>query len=171
MERLFDLSPQLLFDTALLAVSVFVLFTAMSYLLFNPARKMLEKRKEKIQNDLETASKDKEDAAGLKAEYEGKLKNADKEVDQILSASRQRALSNEEKILEEARAEAVRMKDQAQKEIDLEKERVRDDMKKEMVQLASAMAGKVVSASINTEVQDSLVEETLKEMSEKTWEN
>ena len=44
-----------------------------------------------------------------------------------------------------------------------------DDMKQEMTQIASLMAQKVVSASINTEIQDTLVEETLKEMGESTW--
>ena len=46
-----------------------------------------------------------------------------------------------------------------------------DDMKTEMIQIASLMAGKVVSASIDTTIQDSLVEETLKEMGDKTWQS
>ena len=171
MDFIFGLDAQLVFDAVLLAIAVFVLFTAMSYLLFEPARKMMNQRKEKVKNELETASKDKEEAALLKAEYESRLANVEKEADEIMAQSRKRAMSNEEKLLEEAREEAGRIKDQAQKEAVLEKERVRDDMKKEMVQLASAMAGKVVAASIDTAVQDSLVEETLKEMSEETWEN
>ena len=39
---LFNLDAQLLFDTILLAVAVFFLFLLMSYLLFNPARKLLK---------------------------------------------------------------------------------------------------------------------------------
>ncbi len=42
-------------------------------------------------------------------------------------------------------------------------------MKKEMISVASLMAGKVVSASIDASVQDQLIDETLKEMGEKTW--
>lgn len=171
MEFLFGLDAQLLFDAVLLAIAVFVLFTALSYLLFEPARKMLEQRKERIKNDLETAKADKEEAARLKAEYESKLQAADAEVENILSDSRRRAVSNEEKILDEAHAEAARIKEHAKKEAALEKERVQDDMKKEMIALASAMAGKVVSKSMDTSVQDSLIEETLKEMSEETWQN
>ena len=41
-EFLFDLNPQLLFDAALLAIAVFFLYMLMSYLLFNPARKLLK---------------------------------------------------------------------------------------------------------------------------------
>ena len=44
-----------------------------------------------------------------------------------------------------------------------------DEVKREMVVLASLMAGKVVNAAIDTTVQDTLIEETLKEMGESTW--
>ena len=51
MTRLFDLDFQLLHDTVLLAIAVFFLFMMLSYLLFNPVRKMLEDRKLKIKTD------------------------------------------------------------------------------------------------------------------------
>ena len=95
MTRLFDLDFQLLHDTVLAAIAVFVLFLFLSYLLFNPVRKMLEDRKMKIKTDLDTAKLDKEDAAALKAEYDAKLKNIEKEAEEILSEARQKALKNE----------------------------------------------------------------------------
>ena len=75
MERLFDLDMQLVHDTILLAIAVFFLFLAMSYLLFNPVRKMLEDRKLKIRTELDDAAADKADAAALKVQYEEKLKD------------------------------------------------------------------------------------------------
>ena len=42
-------------------------------------------------------------------------------------------------------------------------------MKQEIVSIASLMAGKVVASSIDVKVQDSLIDETLKEMGESTW--
>ena len=45
------------------------------------------------------------------------------------------------------------------------------EMKQEMITIASMMAGKVVSSSIDTNVQESLIEETLKEMGDSTWLN
>ena len=44
-------------------------------------------------------------------------------------------------------------------------------MKQEVVSIASLMAGKVVAASIDTKVQDALIDETLKEMGEHTWQS
>ena len=169
MERLFDLDMQLVHDTILLAIAVFFLFLAMSYLLFNPVRKMLEDRKLKIRTELDDAATDKADAAALKAQYEEKLKNIDKEAEAILSEARQKALHNEAKIVEEAKEEAARIIARANEEALLEKKRVVDEMKQEMIAVASAMAAKVISANIDVNIQNQLVDETIKEMGDSTW--
>lgn len=169
MERLFDLDFQLLHDTVILAISVFVLFLFLSYLLFDPVRKMLKNRQLKIKTDLDTAQSDKEEAATLKAQYDEKLKNIEKEAETILSEARQKAMKNEARIIDEAKEEAARIIKRAQEEAELEKKRAMDDMKQEMISIASMMAGKVVAASIDTTIQDTLVEETLKEMGDVSW--
>lgn len=169
MERLFDLDMQLVHDTILLAIAVFFLFLAMSYLLFNPVRKMLEDRKLKIRTELDDAAADKENAAALKAQYEDKLKNIDKEAEAILSEARQKALRSEAKIVEEAKAEAARIIARANEEALLEKKRVVDEMKQEMISVATAMASKVISTNIDINIQNQLVDETIKEMGDSTW--
>ena len=169
MERLFDLDMQLVHDTILLAIAVFFLFLAMSYLLFNPVRKMLEDRKLKIKTELDDAAADKADAAALKVQYEEKLKDIDKEAEAILSEARQKALHNEAKIVEEAKEEAARIIARANEEALLEKKRVVDEMKQEMISVATAMASKVISANIDINIQNQLVDETIKEMGDSTW--
>jgi F-type H+-transporting ATPase subunit b len=166
---LFNLDPQLLFNAVLLAIAVFFLYMLMSYLLFNPARKLLKDRQDRIAGDIEDAKADKESAAAMKAEYEAKLKEVDKEAEAILAEARQKAIKNQAKIVEEAKLEASRIVKRAQEEAELEKKHAMDDMKQEMVAIASLMAQKVVSASIDTEIQSTLVDETLKEMGESTW--
>ena len=74
MERLFGLDAQLLFEVVLSMIAVFVLFLALSYILFNPVRDMLKKRQEMVQETKDTANREKEDALKLKAEYDVKLK-------------------------------------------------------------------------------------------------
>ena len=170
-ERLFDLDVQLLHDAVLTALALFILFLVLSYLLFNPVRDMLKKRQEKIKNDIETADKDKQEAQALKDEYDAKLKQADNEVDGILAEARKKALANEAQIVAEAKEEANRIIKQARNEAELEKQRAADEMKQEMIKIASAMAGKVVSANIDTTVQDQLVEQTLNEIGGEVWQS
>lgn len=171
MTRLFDLDFQLLFDSTLLAISIFFLFLIMSKLLFNPARKLLSDRQNKIREDIASAAGDKEEAEKLRVMYEEKLKNAEKETEAILSEARQKALKNEAKIIADAKEEAAAIIARANEEAALEKKRVADEMKQEMITVAAMMASKVVAANINAEIQDSLVDETLKEMGEATWQN
>ncbi len=51
-DRLFGLDPQLILDTCITLVAMLALFILLSYLLFNPARQMIEKRKKFIQDQL-----------------------------------------------------------------------------------------------------------------------
>ena len=74
-------------------------------------------------------------------------------------------------IVDEAKGEAARIIKRANEEAMLEKKRVMDEAKQEMVVIASLMAGKVVAAQINTSIQEKLVEETLKEIGESTWQS
>ena len=142
--RLFGLDPQLLFDAAVTAVNVFVLFLLLTFILFNPVRNMLKKRQDKITSDRENAENDKKEASALKAEYEAKLKDAHKEAEQILSDARKTAMHNETKIIDEAKAEAARI-------------------------IEAVMASKLVARSIDEKDSNALIEETLNEMGEKTW--
>lgn len=171
MERLFNIDAQLLFDTVVMACSMLILFTGMSYLFFNPVREMLENRKKRVAEEQEAAKNEHKEAVAYKDEYELKLKEADKEVQEILSEARKKAMKQETKIVAEAKDEASKIIDRANNEIELEKKRALDDMKQEMITIASMMAGKVVAASIDTKVQDNLIDETLKEMGEQTWLN
>jgi F-type H+-transporting ATPase subunit b len=93
----------------------------------------------------------------------------DKEAQVILSEARKKAMKTESQIVAEAKEEAARIIARANAEVELEKKRALDEMKQEMVAIASLMAGKVVKASIDTNVQESLIDETLKEMGERTW--
>ena len=125
----------------------------------------------KIKTELESAASDQAEAAELRQQYEEKLKNVDKEAEVILSEARTKALHNENRIIGEAKEEAARIIRRANEEAELEKKRVMDEMKQEMIEIASMMAGKVVAASIDTTIQDALVEETLKEMGDTTWQS
>lgn len=167
--RLFDLDMQLLMDASLMIIAVFALFLIASYLLFNPVRAMLQRRQDKIKSELDNAAQDMADARELKAEYESRLKEIDKEAETILAEARKKALANENRIVAEAKEEAARIVERANVEAELEKKKAADEVKREMVVLASMMAGKVVKAAIDTTVQDSLIEETLSEMGESTW--
>lgn len=169
LSRLFDLNFQLLADAVLMIIAMFFLFMFASHFLFNPVRDMLEKRKEKIKGELEQAATDQEEAAKVRALYEEKLHEVDKEAEAILADARKRGLENEAKIVAEAREEATRIIDRAKNEAELEKQKMADEVKREIIAVASLMAARVVQANIDTNAQHELIEKTLKEIGDSTW--
>jgi len=168
-DHILDISPQLISDVIIQGIAIFILFFLLSKILFDPVRKLLANRTERIRNDIESATKDKEDAAALKAEYDEKMKSIDKEKEEILAIARERGRKKEAQIIEEANAEAARIIERANQEIKLEKDKVSDDMRKEIVRVATAMAAKIIEQQIDESKQDALIEDTLKEMGGSTW--
>ncbi|MDR1548299.1 MAG: F0F1 ATP synthase subunit B [Hungatella sp.] len=171
MERLLGFDPQLLFTSFVTGINIFILFFALSYLLFNPVRDALERRKQKIAGELKNAADDKEAAHAMKEEYEARLQEVKKEAEAILEDARKRAKQREAEIIAEAREEADRIVIRGNRDVELERKKALDDMKEQIISIASLMAGKVVAASIDTTVQDALIDETLKEMGESTWQS
>lgn len=170
-DRIFGLDTQLLADTGITLIAMLVLFFLISYLLFNPARKLIQKRKEMIQGQLDDAASAKDEALKMKEEYTDKLLKVDDESKELLAEARKKAQARENEIVAQANEEAHRIVTRAEKEVALEKDKVRDEMKKEMVEVASAMAGKFVAETMDESTQAKLIDETLKEMGDDTWQN
>ena len=49
--------------------------------------------------------------------------------------------------------------------------KAQDEIKKEIITVASMVAGKAVGEKLDIEIQDSLIDDTLKEIGEKTWQS
>ncbi len=162
---------QLLHDAALLGISVFFLCMILSYLLFEPAKKLLADRQKSIAEEIASAATDKEKALALRQEYEAKLAEADKEVEQILNDARKKALSNQDRIESSAKEEAARIIARANEEAELAKKRAEDEVKQQIIAVAALMAQKAVSARMDAVIQESLVDETIKEMGASTWQS
>ena len=169
MDRLFGLDIQLIHDVIFTGINIFLLFFLLSYFMFDPVRAWLKKRQDKIKTELDDAAANQASAIAMKAEYEEKLAQVNKEAEEILETARKKAMKREDQIVSEAREEAARIIARANNEIELEKKKALDDLKQEMVSVAALMAGKAISANMDDQIQDSLVDETLKEIGDQTW--
>ena len=104
MERLFNLDPQLIHDAVLLALAVFVMFTFLSYLLFNPARDFLKKRQDKIKNDLDDAHQQDQQQHGGVRKFRISMQRQKKfwhRQDRKLWITKRRSLPKQKKKLQE----------------------------------------------------------------------
>lgn len=171
MERLIGFDFQLLFESAYMGINIFVLFFLLSYLLFNPVKNVLAKRRERVASELENAANKEKEANELKNEYENKLSAIEKEAEFILEEARKKARIRENDIIEEAKKQANIIIERANKEIELEKRKALDDVKVEVVSIANLIATRVLNKAIDFDMQTQLVEETLNEMGDGIWQN
>ncbi len=164
--RIFGLDIQLGFDVIMQGIAVFIMFALLSYILFEPVRKILEDRKNRIADEIDQAAADQAEAAKLKAEYDHKLKNVEKEADALMAQARKKALKREEEIVAGAKEEAARIIESANHEARIN---AQDQMKQEMVKMAVLMAGKFIQNQMDEKDQNAFVDQTLQEMGDKTW--
>ena len=166
MERMFNLDPQLIQDVVITAVNIFILFLAGSYLMFNPVRNFLNKRKEGIADDIEKAKTDMQDAQAMKAEYEQNLQNARTEANQIVAAAQKTATARSEELLGEARAQAAALKQKAEADIAQERKKAVNEVKDEIGGMAMEIASKVVEREIREADHKDLIDEFIKNVGE-----
>lgn len=167
--RLFGLDMQLISGMLFQMIAILILFLLLSYILFEPVKKMMNDRKERIAKNVSDAKVNLAQAEEYRLDYEAKLKNIEKEADVILSEARKKALARENEIVAQAKEEAARIIAHAQREAELEMKKAQDEVKQQIIEVATLMAGKIVEVSLEDEDHTNLIQETLKEMGEDTW--
>jgi len=125
----------------------------------------------KIADELKSAAADMASAEEMKKEYEAKLAGSKAEVEEILSEARKKGMANETKIVADAKEEAARILARAQAEAELEKEKAVDALKNDIIDIAAEMAAKAISDQMKVEIQDQLIDDTLKQMGKTTWQS
>ena len=170
-DKIFALDWQLIFDALIVACAVFFLFFLLSYLVFNPARNLMQKRRDKIAEDIAAAEKEKEDALAFKKEYDARLRDVDREADGILADAKRRAKDREEAIIAEAKEESARIMTRTKAEVELEKSKAKDEIKQEIVTVAGEMAGRFIKDKMDEQKQAALVDDVIREMGDATWQS
>ena len=169
--KMIEFSKALVFEWGVQVVSILVIIWILKTLLFKPVSEFIEKRKAAIANEVETATKTREEAQALQAKYEDKLKQVDQEVDEILKEAREKALRQEQQMIEAAKKEAEAIKAKAFHEIELEQSRVSAEMKEQMIEVAALMASKFVEENLTAEGGAKYIDEIITEMGDVQWLN
>lgn len=167
--RIIEFSPRTVFEWAVMLVNLFVIIGILSWFLFKPVSEFLNDRRERIKGQINDAKENNIKASTLRTEYETKLKSIEQEAAEILREARAKAKQNEQEIINEARVEADEIRKRTHVEIQLEQERVKDEMKKEMIEVATIMASKFVTSSMDEAKQNELINQIIDEAGDVQW--
>jgi F-type H+-transporting ATPase subunit b len=152
-------------------IAVLILFWGLSKLLYKPVSKILNERKEKIQNDIDGAKTVKEEAMALKTEYESKLLDARKETQEIIESGRKRGEEIKQDIIAEAKKEAENIVEKAKREIQAEREKALLDVKMQAGEMAVLIASKIIEKNVDATSQQDLIEKFVDEVGTREWQN
>ena len=136
----------------------------MTYLLYNPIKKILADRADKIAGELKDAEDKNLSASELKLKYELKVRDIELERADVIEAARKEAKERQAQIVDEAKAEATSLKDRAAREIAQEKVRFKDAVHAAIIDISTDMAAKVIEATIDKNAHDKLFAEALAEL-------
>lgn len=169
VERLFDLDIQLIADSVWTMAAVFVLYVALGYYLFDPVKRILQERQARIRKELALTQEGMEKARAFQEEYEARLKNVDKEREEILREAAKSAQKKEQEEAARAGREASLIVENARREAALERQRAADEMRKEMIIVAAAMAQKAIEGVSDESMQERWVDEMLENIGGSSW--
>ena len=152
-------------------INALVLFGALTYILFKPVTRLLNKRTEGIQSSIDEAETKLREANELKAEYEGQLKDIRDERNSIMEKALERAEIESNKIVAEARENAEGILEKARRQIEGDKQRMMEELKAEVSSLSIAVASKVLEKELDEISHRDMIQHFIDEVGEVKWEN
>ena len=128
---------------------------------FPSVKRALATREAKIRDDLESASRARNEAEAEASEYRAKIGDARSEANTILEEARADAERIRREMLGRAEAEAAETRQRAQEDIGLAQERAMADLRAQVTDLSIELAEKVVEQNLDHDTQVALVERYL----------
>jgi F-type H+-transporting ATPase subunit b len=132
-------------------INITILFFVLKALLFKPVTKFMADRAKRVQDSIEQARKDREDAKKILAEYEEKLGKAETEAREILKNAREEAERQASIIIDDGKRDAKETLESALKQIEMERQAAFAKFKLEAAALIIAVSAKLSAKDFSGE--------------------
>ncbi|MBT9030918.1 ATP synthase F0 subunit B [Lactobacillus delbrueckii subsp. bulgaricus] len=139
-----------------------ILLLAVKHYAWGPVKDMMEKRRQKVIDDLDQAASDRKKAETLANEREAALKNSRQEATQILSDAKSNAQKTGKQIVSEAMAEASAIRERAKADAAQAETDALNEAREEVADLSVTIAEKVIAKNLSAADQKDLVDQFIK---------
>jgi F-type H+-transporting ATPase subunit b len=129
--------------------------------LYKPILKMLEERRNRIDQSMRDARIAAEKAVAAQEEFERRVNESKREAQMVLAQANEMSAKLREDILAEAREQARQLIDKAKEEIEAERARTMAQLEKQVADLAITVSERVIGESLNEESQRRLISDFL----------
>lgn len=143
------------------AVVFLVLFAVLYRFAWGPIRDGLDKREQRIADNIAAAQQINEEAKQLLVQYEKKLDESQVEVRAILDEARRDAEHTQREILAKAASESDAVRERAKREIETATAQALKQLAETASQLAVDLAGKIIRAELDSRKHSGLIAEAM----------
>ncbi len=149
-------------DTLYYLLIFALLLILVKHFAWGPVTEMMEKRRQKVINDLEQAESDRKKAELLANQRQAALKDSKQEATQILSTAKSNAEKTKNEIVSQADSEAAAIRKQASKDAAQAKADALNEARDQVADISVAIAEKVISKNLTAADQKDLVDSFIK---------
>lgn len=142
-------------------ITLLVVYWVLKKYAWTPLLEALQGREKFIEESLEQAVRDRDDARALLRDYEEKLAAARSEVEALLEEGRRDAAALREREEERARQEGKQMIARARREIEVATDTAVKDLYERAAALSTAAAGRILGREIQAADHERLVDEVI----------
>lgn len=154
-------------STFITIIAFIILYWALNKWAFKPLFGVMEKRRQLILEQMNTAESSRKQAEESMAEQKAALDQARKEAYSILEQARTTSAKQADEIVQTAKNEAARIKDEALKDIESEKNKAISALRTEVGGISVQIASKIIEKQVDENAQKELVDKYLKEVEAK----
>ena len=145
----------LMFWTLIIFIALWIILSKYA---FKPITAVVEAREAALREAIETAKRDRDEAALLLLQHKAKIEEARGEAQRFIAEARAAGEKVRSHMLEETKAEQQEMLDRARREIEAERDRAIAQLRREAVELAISGAEKVIERNLDNDANRKIVE-------------
>jgi F-type H+-transporting ATPase subunit b len=140
-----------------------VLLILLSIFAYRPVLRLLDQRRQRIQEGLEASEQAKQRAAQAEQDVQAQLERARQEGQAVISQAQQIAARIQEEARQQARQDAEALLARARGEIELERDGAIAELRREFAGLTIEAAEKVIGQALDRQAHRRLIDEVLAE--------
>ena len=160
---------ELIKNMLFIGANVILLVVVLALVLYKPVRRYMDERKKGISDDIEGAKTARKEAEELKLECEQRLRDIEKEREQVFVSAQKKAMERSDSIIKEAREEAEAIHKHTIAELEEERAVMQAEVKRQLIELSVLLAERFVTVSIDEKTQEKYVDEAIDNWEEKLW--
>ncbi len=145
-------------------ISFAALVLLLSKVAWKPLLAALKEREDGIRKAIDDATRAREAADHLKAQFEQELANAHDKAANLIDQAQAEGQKIREQMLKETEAEARRLTEQTKRQLEEEKSRISRELKADVAGLSVQVAEKLLRHVVNAKEQDHLVAGFIKDL-------